>query len=494
MAEGRPLVLPDGRAVAEQAVIEACRADPVAFIEYVLDVEAAPVHEQVQDHYTEFDECGIGLHRGCGKTVQTIGRVAWEIGRTPTERVKYIQANDGEASKSVDTMRRIVESPRYKHVYPGLMHDPTCWGKTAFRFLTDVVQRDPTVEGCGIFGHAGGRATTFVFDDVCDLENAVRKPALRSQVKEAYHNTWRKMLTGDRRRVWCIFTPWHVDDLTAEWREAFTKAGTLLWVPVIGHASPWPEMFSEEWLALEEERNPIAYARAFQLEPLSAEVLVWPAEWIEAAYFTDRPKYAQSGQRAVTMDFAFSEKRMIPAKGSSDPDWSVSLFGLLDGKGHVWVEDMIRQRTGFPAFKRATLLRANAYGVSRGRAEAVGGQRGLVQQLNEDSEFPIEAVDRVSDKVFRAAGLQSFVSSGRFHVQCTRGAGGVLRPLPQLQALVDEMALFPSGQHDDTVDTAMDMMEMAMSGKGPIMTELRQGAPTLQQGSHFGPIYPHLPR
>ncbi len=39
------LHLPDGRAVAKHAFIEACRNDPNPFVEYVLDVRQAPIHD-----------------------------------------------------------------------------------------------------------------------------------------------------------------------------------------------------------------------------------------------------------------------------------------------------------------------------------------------------------------------------------------------------------------------------------------------------------------
>ena len=108
---------------------------------------------------------------------------------------------------SVDVTRSILESHQFGHVFPGLIPDPTVWGKSAFRFKSEAIHRDPTMQACTIFGHAGGRATDMVFDDICDLENAVRRSALRGQVKEAYHNTWLPMLIGDRRRTWHVFTP-----------------------------------------------------------------------------------------------------------------------------------------------------------------------------------------------------------------------------------------------------------------------------------------------
>lgn len=449
--------LPDGTAVTSQAFLQACRTDPNTFTEYVLDVQQAPIHREIQSHYTDHNEAGIGVHRGAGKTVQTMARVAWEIGRDPTQRWKYIQATPEEANQSVDFIKRIVETSRYRQVFPEVRPDPDLWGTKAFRLKSDSIHRDPTVQARGIFGHAGGRATRLVFDDICDLENAVRRAALRSQVKEAYHNTWMKMLTGDDRRVWCIFTPWHVDDITSEWRPYFTDQDALLWRPVVDYISPWPSEWTVQRLRAEEDRNPIAYARAFLLEPVSAEVLVWPAEWLDGAMFTEIPAARRaSGYWAQTLDYAFSDKRIMKARGSTDPDWSIALIAFIDSHGHAWVHDMLRVRSTFPQFSRGAIALGRHWNVRKGKGEAVGGQRGLVQQMNEDAPYPIEAVERINDKTFRAGSLQSFVSSGRFHILGQDG-----KPAPQLQALYNEMTTFPAGGHDDTVDAAMDMMEMA---------------------------------
>ena len=449
-----------------QAVVEAARRDPNTFIEYVLDVTQADLHHEVQAFYTDNDDCGVGLPRGHGKTTQTLGRVAWEIGREVWEskakrspRWKYIQATTTDAGISVDLVRRIVESPRYSHVFPGLVPDPTVWGKQAFRFQTESLQRDPALQACTIFGHAGGRATDMVFDDVCTLENAVRRSGLREQVKEAYRNTWLPMLTGDRKRVWRIFTPWHAEDITADWRKGLSGRDRLLWRPCHEFDSPWPEGFSAEWLQEQhdEEMGPIAYARAYLLEPLDPSILIWPSEWLEGAMYDGSP--TKQGYVAMAVDFAFTEKRQAPAHG--DPDFSTALVARIDHKGHVWLLDMLRVQATFPEFKRAALALGRMHGCSVCRAEAVAGQRGLVQQMHEDATFPVEPIERVKDKVTRASSLQAFVKSGRFHIP-----GGEGEPDPRFDKLYEEMVLFPTAKHDDTVDAAMDMMELALRRPG----------------------------
>ena len=82
--------------------------------------------------------------------------------------------------------------------------------------------------------------------------------------------------------------------------------------------------------------------------------------------------------------------------------------------------------------------------------------------MDEDAPFPVESVNRTTDKVFRGSALQPFVSGGRFHLRVDEHGNLI----PALATLFDEMVVFPSGEHDDTVDAAMDMMQLAMQGGG----------------------------
>ncbi len=454
------LLFPDGRAMAAQPLIEACRHDPNPFVEYVMDVSQAPIHERIQDHYTVHDDCYVEQHRGIGKTVQTCAREAWDIGRDPEQIGKYIQVNQPEAAKSVDIIKQIIESPRYRHVFPNIRPDPMLWGKTAFRVQREGLQRDPTVEACGIFGHAGGRATKMVFDDVCDLENAVRKAGMRGQVKEAYRNTWLPQLTGDRKIVRRIGTCWHVSDITAEWRTECGDAGTLLRNPVVGWKSPDPGRFNkQELLAWRARLGVIGYARAFELKPVSSEVLVFEDDWLLASMYT--PDQITDWQRdnsrvVAAVDWAYTEKKMTPTKG--DPDWSVMLVAVLSADGHIFLTGMIRKREGFPKFKRRAIRYGVLQKISLCKAESGGPQIGIVDQFNEDAPFPVMGGFRSKDKITRAIGCQAFVESGRFHILGRRGAGGGMEPVPALRPLYDEMLAFPADEHDDCVDAALDLI------------------------------------
>lgn len=444
---------------SDRVVIAAARESMNVFAAYVLDLDQAMVHKRLQRHLGDHDDCHTELPRGHGKTVQLSGRCAFEIGRNPDIRIKYVQQSDVEAARTTELIKNIIESEKYRRVFPHVAPDKRLWGKQEFRVQRGKLSRDATVQAAGIFGRAGGRWDLLVGDDICDMRNAIQQAALREQVKDFWANNWAPMAdeTTGSPRVWTVGTPWHVDDITADWRAYHGSRGSLMRCPVVNYNSPWPESWLPDRLkAWREKHGPIAFGRAYELNPVSAEQIIFDAAWLDDSLYTRIPAWdASNGQMVATVDFAFTEANL-----KNDPDYSVCLIGWAARNGHVYVSDIVRKRSTFPDFKRAAIAKCVACGVTRMIGEDNGPQSGLVQQMNVDAPFPVTGMGRDRDKPSRAAEKQAFVESGRFHLKAKRDETGVLRPIESLQVVYDEMTTFPASGHDDTVDTAIDMMEV----------------------------------
>jgi predicted phage terminase large subunit-like protein len=440
---------------AAAAVIAAARNDADTFAE-LMQYDQAEVHRRLQQYLAESTDATVGMPRGHGKSVQAGLRYAWEIGRNPSIRIWHIAQTDEKASEQVRFVAALLQTGVYKLIFPDVKIEAV--SATSITAKRPKASRDATLRASGIFGRAGGRADLLAGDDVCDLRNSILVPAERQKVKEAWYNNWLPMraFADGQPRTWRFFTPYHTDDLTAEWKRKAEDAGNLFWEPCRDGISPWPEVWTPERLAEQRaEMGPLAYARAYELVPISSDSLIFRPEWLEAGYYRDAvpDDSANTGQVVAAIDWAFT------AKASPKGDYSVCAVGLLDRLGRVWMLDCLRMQATFPDFMRKAIELCERLEVALILAEGNGPQAGLCQQLAASTRIPVNRLARTKDKITRASEAQPAVEQGKLRLRC-RADGGLE---PSMQPIRDEMIAFPAAEHDDTVDGVVDLLEHARS-------------------------------
>lgn len=444
----------------EQIVFALARECPDTFAE-LLGFRQSEIHVGLQSHLTKYDNATIGLPRGHGKSVQCAIREAWEIGRNPRIRIKHVGQTVTKAQEQIRMVVQIMRSSVFRYVFPEIAiakPKPEDEGSNEIIVRHESMHRDATMQAVNIFGRAGGRCDLLVGDDVCDLRNSVLIPAERSKVKEAWANNWlpQRDFSAGQPRTWKLFTPYHVDDLTAQWKSQAQEDNSLFWRPCNGDISPWPEVFTPDVLQKQRiEMGPLGFARAYELVPISQDSLVFKEEWLYNSYYQlDPPEDAvATGTVVAAIDWAFTEKR--GEKG----DYSVCAIGMLDEKANCWMLEVIRVQATFPDFMRAAVSACERLGATLILAEGNGPQAGLCQQLAASTRVPVRRLQRTKDKVTRASEAQPMVEQGRLRLRCR--ADGRLESTQE--PVRDEMLAFPLSDHDDTVDAVIDLLEYARS-------------------------------
>lgn len=447
------------QALTPEAAVAAARENPAAFIALAIGKPVSGLQREMLHHALTHHDWYAEIPRGHAKTSTFAYLTAWWLGVRPDTRFKIVSQNDETASATSRFIRDIIRSPMYRATFPGVTLKPgedtvTAWSVVASNMAP---RRDPSVQASGVFGRTGGRADILWFDDLCDLRNSVLQPALREQVKEAVSNVWLPMLDPSGvhpSRVWRSATPFHVDDLTADWRREAEAKRTLLRRPCKGLQSPWPEVFTPSILTLRRSAmGPMGYARAYELVPLSSDLLVFRPEWV--GYY--RPDALPKVTRTIAaLDWGYGQK----AQERDDPDYSVCLVGEVDHARNLYLTDLLRVRESFPVFAKQAASLLSRRGASVVLAEANGPQKGIFDQFRDMSTQPMLAVERTTDKHLRAAGAQPFVEQGKLLFPMDEGG----KVLPAFQPVLDEMLAFPAGAHDDTVDTVVDLCAEAVRG------------------------------
>ena len=442
----------------EQAIAEA-RENPIAFLALCLGKPACRLQRQMVSHamrhYSFYEE----IPRGHTKTSTFAYLTAWWLGKRPTCRFKIVSQTDEHGEATSKFVRDIVKSATFKAVFPHVRLKPGETSVTAWSVVSDGAppRRDASVQGVGVFGRTGGRADIIWFDDICDLRNSIMQPTLRPQVKDAVRNIWIPMLDPSadyEPRVWKTATPFHTDDITADWRKEHAEDNTLLRVPCVGTRSPWPEVFTPDRLENRKiKMGPMAYARAYELVPLSSDLLVFRPEWIRYYPSGSVPTVTRT---VAAIDWGYGRKE----QDRDDPDYSVCVVGEIDSERNLYLTDILRVREAFPVFAAMAAELLERRGASVVLAEANGPQRGIFDQFQTMTSFPMVAVERTADKHLRAASAQPFVSQGKLLMPSDPSG----RVLPAFQTVLDEMLSFPAGSHDDTVDTVVDLCMETVRG------------------------------
>ena len=429
------------------------RRDPSAFIEYAMtDEQGRPlrqgaIHRELQAHFSRPELLiGAEVPRDHGKSVQlAVGRAAWEIGRQPNIRVKIVCANDQLASARGAAVRRLVESPAFRAVFPAIERGDK-WGEARFTVRRNTNLVDPTLECFGVSaGETGGRGDLLIFDDVVDVE-AVRSAAARRMVKERVENVWLNLRSPTGRAFW-IATPWHQKDYTAEIRP--TRATPSLWAwlrrPVgPGFEPVWPERWPADALKRRrEEIGAIAYARGYRLEPVSDEDTVIKTEWFRYWFFEE--EIPAGGRRVMAVDPAISTK--------TGADYSVILEAIYAAPD-LYVVGLHRGRWGAPALLENLKRRADAFQPVEIVVESVAYQRSIGENMLAIGPYPIRFAvpsgDPIgADKRARAEWLAIHIENGKIRLHGAPGAGCVHA---SQATLYDELTFFPAADHDDTLD------------------------------------------
>ena len=267
------------------------------------------------------------LPKDHGKTTSvTIGYSAWMIGRNPNIRIKLVSYKDVKSWETVSAIESVIESSRYREVFPEIKPDPKKWSEKSFRVKCDRKSQDPTFAGYGVFSSSvGGHCEILIGDDVTDFSNSILEATTREKIKGIWKSVWLDLLQPGGQVVY-LANVWHKDDLTQVIRDDPTYVKVEF--PIDEKYTPiWPELWnSDDLKQREKDIGKIEFDRAFRLKAVSSVEREIDESLIENARI-ENLAIPKNLKKAVGVDIASSRKKVFDPKKSESAIFIIGYDG-----------------------------------------------------------------------------------------------------------------------------------------------------------------------
>ena len=389
---------------------------------------------------------------------------AWFLGRFPGKKVIQTSNTAELAVGFGRKVRNLVDTDEYKELFPSLLLSTD--SKAAGRWNTS---KGGDYFAIGVGGTVTGKgADLFIIDDPHSEQEAAQaenSPEIYDKVYEWYTSGPRQRLQPGAAIV-MVMTRWSKRDLTGQVLKAATQRGGEEWEviefpAILPSGNPlWPEFWPlEELTALKEELPNAKWMAQYQQNPTSEASAIVKREWWQIWEPEDPPKC-----EFVLMSWDTAFEKSQRADYSALTTWGV--FYHPDGTGilqaNIILLNAFRERMEFPRLKQVAIEQYRDWEPDGVIIEKKASGAPLIYELRAMG-IPVQEFTptKGNDKISRLNAVSDLFASGRVWVPNTHWA----------EEVVEEVASFPGGEHDDFCDS-VSMALMRFRKGGYITTNL----------------------
>jgi len=369
---------------------------------------------------------------------------AWFLGKFPHKKVIQTSHTAELAVGFGRKVRNLVDSEAYKRIFPAveLQTDSKAAGRWNTNFGGDYF-------AIGVGGAVTGKGADIL---VIDDPHSEQEAAIGAYNPEVYDKVYEWYTSGPRQRlqpggsIVIVMTRWSMRDLTAQVLKAAASRGGEEWEviefpAILPSGTPlWPEFWSQSELeALREELPSSKWMAQYQQQPTSETNAIVKREWWQW-WEDERPPPCEF--IIQSWDTAHETKKMNDY--SACTTWGVWYDDEDDGQANLILLNAIRDRLGFPDLKRKAFEEWQMWEPDAFMVEKKAAGAPLIQEFRAMG-IPVQEYSpgKGQDKITRLNSVADLFASGKVWAPTTRWA----------EELVDEVASFPSGEHDDFVDS-----------------------------------------
>ena len=381
---------------------------------------------------------------------------AWFLGKYPARKVIQTSHTAELAVGFGRKVRNLVDSEIYHDIFPELVLQAD--SKAAGRWNTS---RGGDYFAIGVGGAVTGKgADVLIIDD----PHSEQEAAMAASNPEVYDKVYEWYTSGPRQRlqpggvIVIVMTRWASRDLTGQVTKAAAARGGEEWEiiefpAILPSGNPlWPQFWSlDELTTLQKELPNSKWQAQYQQNPIGNESAIVKRDWWKWWEHAEPPKCEYILQ---TWDTAFEKNQR--ADYSAGTTWGIFHLNEDHGLPNIILLNTYKKRVEWVDLKRDVLKEYQDWEPDGLLIEKKATGAPLIYELR-SMGIPVQEYtpSKGQDKIARLNAVSDIIASGKVWIPQTRWA----------EELVDEIAAFPSGEHDDLVDaTTLALMRFRQGG------------------------------
>jgi predicted phage terminase large subunit-like protein len=389
---------------------------------------------------------------------------AWFLGKFPHKKVIQTSHTAELAVGFGRKVRNLVDTDQYHRIFPDLSLSAD--SKAAGRWNTS---KGGDYFAIGVGGAVTGKGADLL---IIDDPHSEQEAALAEINPDIYDKTYEWYTSGPRQRlqpggaIVIVMTRWSKRDLTAQVVKSAAQRGGDEWEviefpAILPSGNPlWPEFWSgEELAALREELPNSKWMAQYQQNPTGDQSAIVKREWWQE-WPNDNPPQCEF--TLMAWDTAFEKHQR--ADYSACTTWGVFYHPDDNGieQANIILLNAFRDRMEFPTLKRVAIEEYKDWEPDSIIIEKKASGAPLIYEMRAMG-IPVQEFTptRGNDKISRLNACSDLFASGRVWAPATRWA----------EEVIDEVASFPGGEHDDYVDS-VSLALMRFRKGGYVTTEL----------------------
>lgn len=371
---------------------------------------------------------------------------AWFLGKFPEKKIIETAHTAELAVGFGRKVRNLVDSEVYKSIFPGvgLQSDSKAAGRWATNYGGDYF-------AIGVGGAVTGKGADIL---IIDDPHSEQEATIAQTNPEVYDKVYEWYTSGPRQRlqpggaIVIVMTRWSKRDLTGQvLKSAAARDGeewkVIEFPAILPSGNPlWPEFWPLPQLEALRNELPVGKWQAqYQQAPTSDVNAIIKREWWKL-WEDDEPPYCEFIIQSWDTAFLKTQRSDYSACTTwgvfyKDDDAGVSQANLI-------LLNAIKKRMEFPELKQRAYEEWREWEPDALIVEAKASGTPLLFELR-SMGIPVQEYtpSKGNDKIARLNAVSDIFASGRVWVPGTRWA----------DELVEEVASFPSGEHDDLVDS-----------------------------------------